>query len=144
MTYRVELQERASYLEAHVLGAFGGVAEAVRMYNGIARECVERGQQSLLIIRDHTIAPNPEEGRLLMAELTRLPALAALRIAYVVPHVTQRVIELSEFADAIRKPMWRLFNNLPDATHWLSNAEIIAERALRATGADFEAITKKR
>lgn len=123
MPYRVELKDHETYAEATVLGDFGGIAEAVRMYDNIGRHCSALGLRSLLILRDHAIAPNPEEGRLLMSELTRIDSMAPLRVAYVVPQATPRVIELVEMANAYRRSMWRVFTSESDARSWIAKSE---------------------
>ena len=123
MAYRFELKPHDTYLEAFVAGEFGGVAEAVRMYDGIGRHCEANGVRSLLIVRDYAIDPNPEEGRLLMSELTRIDSLAPLRIAYVVPSATRRIIELVEMANAYRRTMWRVFTSEDDARAWISKSD---------------------
>jgi len=143
MPYQVALREHASHVEARVSGEFGGVAEAVRIYDGIGRACIEKAKYALLIVRDYTIAPNPEEGRLLMSELTRIESLSPLKIAYVVPHATSRLIELVEMANAYRRTMWRVFTNIDDATAWITNPEAIALNVLDATGVDHGPITGK-
>jgi hypothetical protein len=123
MPYRIELHDHETYVEAHVLGEFGGVAEAVRVYDRLGRDCEAKGQRSLLVLRDYAIDPNPEEGRLLMSELTRIDSLAPLRIAYVVPHAPPRIIELVEMANAYRRTMWRVFTSESDARAWISKSD---------------------
>jgi len=123
MTYRYELRDHETYVEAFVAGEFGGVAEAVRMYDAIGRHCDAIGCRSLLILRDYAIAPSPEEGRLLMSELTRIDSMAPLRVAYVVPDATKRIIELVEMANAYRRTMWRVFTSEDDARAWISKSD---------------------